>query len=109
MIRVYSAESIVDAQIVADALIAAGLQAHIQGSYLSGAVGELPPNTLVTVWITDETASDQARKIVEAFERDLIKRGNHSDSVLSCSRCQEISSANFTHCWQCGNLLPDPL
>lgn len=94
---------------VADALIAAGLDAHIQGGYLSGAIGELPPSTLVSVWIADNEGVDQARQIIDAIEQDLSQRHKRCDAVLSCSHCQEVSSANFTHCWHCGSRLPDPL
>nr|MBX2837742.1 DUF2007 domain-containing protein [Gammaproteobacteria bacterium] len=54
MKRVYRAANIIEAQILLDDLKAAGLEARISGAYLSGAVGELPPSELISVWISSD-------------------------------------------------------
>jgi len=74
---VYRAASIVDAQLVLDELKAAGLSVRISGSYLSGAIGEVPPGDLVTVWVDSE---------------------RHKP----CPKCKEMLAPQFGKCWNCG-------
>jgi len=64
---VYRAESIVDAQLVFDELKAAGLSVRITGSYLSGAIGEVPPGELVTIWLDSERHFDRKEMLAPQF------------------------------------------
>jgi len=41
---IYSAANLVEAQLIVDELKAGGMQASVTGSYLSRAIGELPPS-----------------------------------------------------------------
>lgn len=60
MRSVYSAENLIDAQLVKDALEAAGIPAFITGSALSGAIGELPVSGLIAVQVPDSAYADAA-------------------------------------------------
>ena len=60
MRSVYSAENLFDAQLVKDALEAAGIPAFIIGSALSGAIGELPVSGLIAVQVPDSAWADAA-------------------------------------------------
>jgi len=51
---VYRAANVVDAQLVVDELRAGGMQARVTGTYLSGAIGELPPTEVIGVWLEQE-------------------------------------------------------
>jgi len=95
---VYRAASIVDAQLVLDELKAAGLSVRISGSYLSGAIGEVPPGDLVTVWVDSERQYDRARVVVEEFEAS--QRINGADKP--CPKCKEMLAPQFGKCWNCG-------
>lgn len=53
MRRIYQAENLIDAQLVKDALEAAGIPAFITGGALTGAIGELPVSGLVEVQVPD--------------------------------------------------------
>lgn len=51
MRQVYQAASVIDAQLVCDLLKDEGFDAVVHGGYLSGAIGELPPDTLISVYL----------------------------------------------------------
>ncbi len=87
-----------DAQMVLDELLAAGLKARISGAHLSGAVGELPPSELLSVWIESEHHYDRARQIVDAFEATQQMKG----ADKPCHRCREMLAPQFGQCWNCG-------
>ncbi len=101
MIRVYSAGNTVDARLVCDMLIGAGLDASVTGGYLSGAAGELPVDSIVSVWLTEPLHEWRARELIEAFERE-----RQSDALdTSCQHCGAETTTAFTQCWQCNRLL----
>jgi predicted metal-dependent HD superfamily phosphohydrolase len=52
--QAYNAANPVDAQLVVDLLASAGIDAFVQGQFLSGGVGELPAGELLRVWVADE-------------------------------------------------------
>lgn len=63
MIPVYDAANALDAQLVHDLLQGAGMPAHVSGTGLVGAVGELPAEGLVQVWVHEEHAA-AARELI---------------------------------------------
>lgn len=105
MIRVYTAESMVDAQLVCDALLTDGLEARISGGYLSGAAGELPMGQLITVWIAEPSMLDRARAVVNAFESSFVRGSERGGDSRRCPGCGEVLESQFSHCWQCGHSL----
>lgn len=69
---VYRAENIIDANLVKNALEHDGIPAYVSGQYLTGAVGELPPMSLVNVMIA-EIDWERARTIAERVDADLAE------------------------------------
>ena len=67
MTPIYFAESPMDAELVAQLLRQAGITAHVLGSDLLGAVGELPALGLVKVWVEDVRV-DAARALVADWQ-----------------------------------------
>lgn len=67
MRTVYHAESLVDAQLVKDALEAAGIPAFISGAYLTGGIGQLPARDLVTVMVPDPAVEEAAHIIADTL------------------------------------------
>ena len=67
MQTIYNAENIIDANLVKDVLEQAGITAFVNGEYLSGAMGELPAQGLVSVSVADSDA-EQAADIIKRFE-----------------------------------------
>ncbi len=101
MLQIYSAENMVDAQLFKDQLESDGIEAIIKGGYLSGAVGELPANGLVTVWIKDDIFETRARKLLVEFEK---QQRQHANDVY-CGNCGNSNPGSFDLCWSCGKNL----
>ncbi|MBX2880054.1 MAG: DUF2007 domain-containing protein [Granulosicoccus sp.] len=99
---VYRAANLIEAQLVVDHLRDSGLQARITGTYLSGAIGELPPDDVIGVWLLEERHYQRARDIIDTFEAGRqSSRGN-----WQCKGCDEWLSHGFDICWQCGEQRP---
>jgi hypothetical protein len=64
---VYEAESGIDAQLVCDLLLSAGLDAQVFGSDLAGGIGELPAAGLVRVWVAPEQVG-RARGLIDEWQ-----------------------------------------
>jgi len=71
MIPVYDAANAFDAQLVHDLLQGAGMPAHVSGTGLVGAVGELPAEGLVQVWVHEEHAPAARELIREWLEGEV--------------------------------------
>lgn len=67
MFRVYSAQNSIDAHIVKGLLEQHGVSARIDGEYLQGGIGELPPMGLITVSVAEEDY-DNALSLVSEYE-----------------------------------------
>lgn len=63
----YHAANVIDAQLVVDLLAAAGIPAHVQGSYLSGGIGELPAGELVRVWVATDQLAEARQLLAEQW------------------------------------------
>ncbi|MCG8383846.1 MAG: DUF2007 domain-containing protein [Gammaproteobacteria bacterium] len=102
MIKVYDAAHLIDAQRVCDQLRAGGIRAEIRGGLLTGGLGELGVESLVSVWICEERHYSRARELIHELEKDL-----RTPSVtLFCPGCQEPVEGHFSHCWNCNARLP---
>lgn len=83
---VYHAENIIDANLVKGVLEREGITAWVQGSYLQGGIGELPPTDLISVAVSPSDA-EPARSVLEKFEEHRAKgkgetRWDMQDSLL---------------------------
>lgn len=67
MTPVYEAESCIDAQLVCDLLLSAGLDALVFGADLAGGIGELPAAGLMRVWVASEQA-ERARSLIDEWQ-----------------------------------------
>lgn len=63
MTPIYHADNAIEAHLVLDLLAVAGFTAHIAGTDLLGAIGELPALGMVRVWVEDARA-EEARELV---------------------------------------------
>ncbi|MEO8161032.1 MAG: DUF2007 domain-containing protein [Arenimonas sp.] len=73
MKQAYLAANSIDAQLIVDLLASAGIAAHVQGQYLSGAVGELPAGELVRVWVGDPHLAAAKALIAGAGSSELLE------------------------------------
>jgi len=99
---IYRAGSIVEAQLIVDELLAGGMQASVTGSYLSGAIGELPPTEVIGVWLHEEQHMQRARELIDEFEAARRR----PESSWYCTACDERVEGEFGACWQCGAARP---
>lgn len=102
MKRVHIAPTLLDAQLVVDALSSVGITCRILNANAAGALGEVPfLQAQPEVWVEDDARENQAREILTDFLN--TKPG----AEMICPQCGEHNPGNFLSCWQCGNLLPD--
>ncbi len=95
MIRVYSALSLIEGQLVCDLLNQSDIPAQLFHQNAQGALGELPV-THPEVWIKRQHDYDRALSLIEEFE--------NRPQILQervCQTCQEKNPATFDLCWQC--------
>lgn len=102
MAHVYSAATLIDAQLVVDELAAGGMQAEITGRYLSGAIGELPPGDVIGVRLLQPRHEERARALIAEWEATRQRPGPD----WTCPRCRERLGGAFGACWQCGGAAP---
>lgn len=102
MKRVYSANTLLEAQLAADVLAQLGIPSHIFNANAAGAVGELPfTQVLPEVWIDDETQIGLARTALAELDRCS------SGAEKPCPTCGELNPGNFLSCWKCGQALAE--
>ena len=78
MIIIYNARDITEAHIVRGMLEARGIEAHVNGYYLQGGVGELAAHDFVSISVANNDA-DQARKLVEYYDSGMLTTGDTDD------------------------------
>jgi hypothetical protein len=71
MNTLYEAASAVEAHMLQDLLKQEGISATVQGSYLQGAIGELPAAGLVRLLVEDEKYAD-ARTVIQRWEATIV-------------------------------------
>ncbi|MFK7893421.1 MAG: DUF2007 domain-containing protein [Granulosicoccus sp.] len=101
---VYRAANLIEAQLIVDELKAGGMHSHITGSYLSGAIGELPPTEVIGVWLYDDKHRERALELIGEFEAS--RKAVRADWF--CRSCQEAVGSEFGACWQCGAIKRSP-
>ena len=102
MKRVHIAPTLLDAQLVVDALSSLGIISHIFNANAAGALGEVPfMQAQPEVWVDDDTQEVHAREVLADFLN--VKPG----AEKTCSYCGERNPGNFLSCWHCGGALPD--
>ncbi len=99
MLKVYTAESLVDGNLVLGLLQQQGIAARLFHDHAQGGLGELPL-TYPEIWIRRTADFDLARRVIERFETQQIDL-----PPLRCPYCREHNPVTFEICWQCyGNL-----
>lgn len=99
MIPLYSAQDLVDAQMLVDQLNENGIEATVRNSELQGAIGELPWSLRPEVCILD--ASDLPRAVTVKEEYERLRAKPIVGEERTCPACGESSPPNFEVCWKC--------
>ncbi|SDH65470.1 putative signal transducing protein [Pseudomonas panipatensis] len=66
MLRVYEPADLIEGELLAAMLASEGIVAHLGGRHLLGAVGELPMQGLLQLWVGDADAQ-RARSLIDAY------------------------------------------
>ncbi|HEX4481774.1 MAG TPA: DUF2007 domain-containing protein [Rudaea sp.] len=75
---VYRAENIIDANLVKNALEAEDIPAFVSGYYLTGAIGDLPPMSLINVMVAGIDL-ERAIAVAQRVDADLAEYRSHPD------------------------------
>lgn len=65
MRTIYHAANAIEAQLLQDVLARDGIEAHVLGAHLQGAVGQLPPTGLVRVVVAEEDLAAGQRLVAQ--------------------------------------------
>lgn len=95
MKRVYTAESLIDGQLVVDLLAQAGVPSLLFNQNAVGGFGDLPV-TYPEVWVKRDLDLEKARQAIDRFENSPLPATDKA-----CDTCSEPNPATFEICWQC--------
>ena len=77
-----------------------GIRSFMKNEMLASAIGQLPfADCQPELWIADDADAERAERILA---EGLLTPAEKSHR-WQCA-CGEISEAQFTQCWRCGNL-----
>ena len=103
MRQVYTAETLLQAQIARDSLESAGIACHIFNQYSSGALGELPVwESCPQVWVHQDQHVERAVAILRELE---AQQSTVTEGACTCPACGESCPQGFEICWNCGGRL----
>lgn len=93
----YLANSLPEAQLIADLLRAVGIHVYVFNQNAQSIAGEIPPAAACPqVWVVDDEQVGSARALIADHQRCPPARAR------SCGRCGEENPGNFLSCWACG-------
>lgn len=98
MKRIYSAANLLEAHIILDLLLHAGIKARLFNENAQGAAGEIPfANAYPDIWVINDSDAERGKEVVGRYERSPIDTG-----IVFCKSCGEENPRNFQLCWHCG-------
>ncbi len=98
MKKVYSASSLMEAQIVLDLLEQTYIPAKLFNEHAQGVMGEIPfTHAYPEVWVIRDEDYARGREVIHVYEKTPIDSG-----TIRCPKCREDNPRNFQICWQCG-------
>lgn len=103
MRKAYSANNLIEAQMILQLLEQAYIPAKLMNTYLQGGLGEIPfTHAYPEVWVVRDEDFDKAQIIIDNYEHVPIDLTH-----ISCPNCSELNPSNFELCWNCGVGLED--
>ncbi|MFT7405847.1 putative signal transducing protein [Zhongshania sp.] len=100
MKKIFTDQNLMMVVHVQNLLATAGVSAELRNVYAGGASGSLAfTDVWPELWID---AQSVARADVV-----LIQMRSQSESVWTCSACDEENASSFDYCWQCGEASPE--
>jgi hypothetical protein len=86
MRRIYEPESLLEAQVLVGMLASEGMEVHLVGRDLMGAVGELPMHGLLGLAVPDEQAG-YARQLIDEYNAAQPLAGDEPESYPGTLIC----------------------
>ena len=87
----YEASNSLEAHMIKDLLLQAGINAFVEGDYLQGGVGELPAAGFIRVTVNDADWSS-ARNVIETWEARETSQNTHPDPEYNTSKKRFLNS-----------------
>ncbi|MEK7792550.1 MAG: DUF2007 domain-containing protein [Pseudomonadota bacterium] len=98
MKKIYSANNLMEAQIVLDLLEHAYIPAKLFNEHAQGAMGDIPfTHAYPEVWVIRNKDYERGKIIVSAYEKTPA-----TTDIIHCIQCGEENPHNFQLCWKCG-------
>ncbi len=99
MKKVYTANNLMEAQIVLDLLEHAYIPAKLFNQHAQGVMGEIPfTHAYPEVWVIRDDDYTRGKSVVTSYEKTPTANG-----VICCPSCGEENPLNFQLCWKCGS------
>jgi ribosomal protein L40E len=99
MKRAYIADTLVDAQLIANWLKSHHIPCEVFHQNAVGALGELPV-TSPEVWIRREPDLNKAKRLID----EIQAQNTGADKI--CLDCNETNPFSFDICWKCQHPFP---
>ena len=86
MQRIYEPQDLMEGELLLAMLASEGIEAHLTGRHLAGAVGELPASGLLGVMVEDDQAHS-AQQLIAAYNAALPLPGDEPDNFQGTLLC----------------------
>ncbi len=86
MKRVYEPQDLMEGELLKAMLASEGIQAHLVGAHLAGAVGELPACGLLGMLVEDADA-ERARRLIAEYNGAQPLPGDEPDNIQGVLLC----------------------
>ncbi len=105
MKKLYSANTLMEANIVLDLLEHAYIPARLFNQHAQGGMGDIPfTHAYPEVWVIRDEDYERGKTIVRTYEKTPT-----ITEVINCPTCGEENPRNFQLCWQCNSGLETAL
>ncbi len=92
----YQAADRVEAQLLKDYLASYHIKTLVQGEYLTGAAGELPPMIFPVLWVVEDDDYTRGLQLIQHF-----LNSEDRNPPWICIGCDERNEGEFHICWNC--------
>ncbi len=98
MKRVYTAQDLPEARLLADTLNRAGIPARVFNEFAQGAMGDIPfQDSRPEVWVLDDWDQARAEQLLTNLRARVAAMPDRA-----CPACGEVNPGSFELCWRCG-------
>ena len=74
MLLIFQGQNILEAHIISGLLQAHGIECHVAGHYLQGAVGDLPASDFANVFLHEHTDEEAANQLIADYEAGRLRQ-----------------------------------